>query len=154
MRLADLVAAAQTCVTQSVAQGRPYPQQLYLGEFGFRQHDNVTLNFVRDLLRLTTRITQQKRMRPTSTSTTISPAEALDILPASAVTPTTIDSGQSLSTPTTLVKEAPPPLATIWVWEFEPQQDTLSLEAGRDDWLIDELAVANRATQMLGRAKD
>jgi hypothetical protein len=93
-------------------------------------------------------------MRPTSTSTTISPAEALDILPASAVTPTTIDSGQSLSTPTTLVKEAPPPLATIWVWEFEPQQDTLSLEAGRDDWLIDELAVANRATQMLGRAKD
>ena len=86
MRLADLVAAAQTCVTQSVAQGRPYPQQLYLGEFGFRQHDNVTLNFVRDLLRLTTRITQQKRMRPTSTSTTISPAEALDILPASGVT--------------------------------------------------------------------
>jgi len=145
MKLADLVAAAQTCVAQSTALGRPYPKQLYLGEFGFRQHDNVTLDFVRDLLRLTTRNAPQPLA---STRSTRSSSTAAAVL--APVATVASDSVQSSTSATPTQEAAPPPLATIWVWEFEPQHNTLSLEAGRDDWLIEELVEANRATHELG----
>jgi hypothetical protein len=38
------------------------------------------------------------------------------------------------------------------VWEYPPQRHTLSLEAGRDDWLVAELAAANRASHNLSEA--
>ena len=52
-----------------------------------------------------------------------------------------------LSQATNTTSLGPPPLVTIWVWEFPPQSATLSLEAGRDDWLMEEIRSANVATQ-------
>mmetsp|Transcript_77337 Transcript_77337/g.154965 ORF Transcript_77337/g.154965 Transcript_77337/m.154965 type:complete len:574 (+) Transcript_77337:120-1841(+) len=101
MRMIDFVRRAQLCIENS---GRTYPKQLFLGEFGFRQGDNVTLQFVRDALSLTS------------------------------------SHGVDNSTRTL------PALATIWIWEFPAQSGLgkLSLEAGRDEWLLQEIATANK----------
>ena len=36
-----------------------------------------------------------------------------------------------------------PPLVTLWVYEFKPQAETLSVELHRDAGLISEVATAN-----------
>ena len=45
--LIDVVKYAQQCIASNPS---PRPKQLYVGEFGYRQGDNVTLQFVRDVL--------------------------------------------------------------------------------------------------------
>lgn len=105
IRMIDLVRKGHSCIAHIQQEGAvSNPKQLFLGEFGFRQGDNVTLQFVRDVVSLAT-------------------SHLFD----------------------NSISSAYPVLATIWVWEFPPQNGPgrLSLEAGRDEWLLHEIAAAN-----------
>jgi len=133
VRLFELVTRAQACVA---ANPRQMPRQLFVGEFGFRQGDAVTLRFVRDVLALA------KGAAANASAVALPAASPLSLASLGE------EGGLAAADHDHFGPQPPPPpLLTLWVWEFAPQSATLSLEAGRDDWLVKELADANRAVQ-------
>jgi hypothetical protein len=98
VKLFDLVKLALKCIQQA---NKEFPRQLYIGEFGYKQKSEASLNFVRQVLNMVNEEDSEAvgRFRP---------------------------------------------LITIWVWEFHPQHDSLSIENIRDDWLVSEIANANK----------
>ena len=128
--LIELVKYAQKCIASNPA---PLPKQLYIGEFGHRQGDPATLEFVREVLALAA---------PATGSTGI---EKLQETRVERCGPQS-SSGCSSSTGSARLPSAEalvPPLCTIWVLEFKPQSETLSIEFGRDSSLLAEIAEAN-----------
>ena len=116
--LIDVVKYAQQCIASNPS---PRPKQLYVGEFGYRQGDNVTLQFVRDVLAMAA-------APPSRTGSAELPSPS---------------SSSSSSLTAGGWKPVLPPLVTLWVYEFKPQAETLSVELHRDAGLISEVATAN-----------
>jgi hypothetical protein len=128
MRLIELVHSAQKCIENA---NRKYPKQLYIGEFGYRQGSKVSLNFVRDLLSM---VSPEQQLK----------SEVRIENPFASLSPSRATSSSSFHANNGKKHLPLLPLLSIWVWEFEPQSSTLSVEASRDSWLVKELAQANR----------
>ena len=115
--LIDVVKYAQQCIASNPS---PRPKQLYVGEFGYRQETTSRCSSSG------TSLPWRRRLRRERAPPSLSPS-----------------SSSSSSLTAGGWKPVLPPLVTLWVYEFKPQADTLSVELHRDAGLISEVATAN-----------